>query len=212
VETRKKKTLTKNYGSFQLEGLMEKAASKRKELDADQAEEARNERVMEDRNKKAKNDALQFKLCERFCTCPEGPCTWANHIICEEATCGQVIAPMTHCMSAICKAIRQKRKKVAAAAKAVQDKANEVAHARCRGANAVCVCASQTCKWEHWGICDNPPLHHFAGSLQYLQQTCLFEVEKRSRHPSPTSTASKGEGEGEGEEKKTRVNLRECPR
>jgi hypothetical protein len=29
VETRKKKTLTKNYGSFQLEGLMEKAADKR---------------------------------------------------------------------------------------------------------------------------------------------------------------------------------------
>ena len=157
METRKKKTLTKNYGSFQLEGLMEKAAVKRKELDADKAAKDRNEKAVDARNEKAKNDALQFKLCARFCICPDQPCIWAHHVLCEETTCGQVINPMANCMSAICKAIRQKRKKETAAAKAEQDKANEASYAKCKGTNAVCVCDNPPCKWEHWGMCENPP-------------------------------------------------------
>ena len=169
METKKKKTLTKNYGSFQLEGLMVKAKEKRIELDANAVQAAEKATAAASRDKKKKEDLLQFQLCERKCICEDDTCKWEHHKLCSEDTCGALIYPMETCFSAICKALKQQRRKDDIEAKTAKDEKDMKDFHICRNNIAlygteplVCFCTAHdqdvvTCRWDGWEICANPP-------------------------------------------------------
>jgi hypothetical protein len=175
MATRTKRTLTKNYGSFHLEGLMKKSAESRVVLNkAAEVSAAKTKSVLE-AEAKTKLDMLEYKLCRRKCVCTTDECKWLHYSICEEVTCAALLPPMASCRSDICKRARLQEKKRKVEEKQNLDAANKISFAACRKAHAAhgtrtitCPCNLAAmedievepvtkCKWEGWSICSNPP-------------------------------------------------------
>ena len=115
--TRPKRNIEKNYGSFHLEGLMQKAADKRVELVETEKEKATKTQAIAEGVAKKKADLLAYQLCMRACICPDGACKWTHHTICGEPTCAGLISPMSSCTSSVCRVLKLQQKKADAEAK-----------------------------------------------------------------------------------------------
>ena len=78
MATKTKKTLTKNYGSFNLEGLMVKAKAKRIVLKENELANAAKTKVLAEKQKKRQEDLLAYQLCQRACICEATDCKWVT--------------------------------------------------------------------------------------------------------------------------------------
>jgi hypothetical protein len=175
MATRTKKTITKNYGSFQLEGLMVQAAKKRVVLKENAKQAAEKLLASEAAKKKAREHLLAYQLCMRQCVCPTEECTWQHYSICPENNCGALISPMSSCFSDICKPIKLAKKKALALKKKELEEANLNQFLECQAAHVAngrrmltCPCNAEaredieiatflSCKWDGCTICVNPP-------------------------------------------------------
>ena len=136
-------------------------------------------------------------------------CKWQHHSLCPEENCQGIIYPFTQCTSAVCKALRLKKKKDDAAQQkhehAVALKsfmACDAQHKLHGKRQLTCPCNAaemedieiapvRTCQWEGFSLCHNPSCEVLQLPLAYCKKRACAQYRKDNNIHRPLKPKQK---------------------